>query len=331
MYHTRLYRAAKVVTQRDDLDMIQLNSFGCGLDALTTDEVQEILEDSGKVYTCLKIDEVSNLGAARIRLRSLLAALKQQSDGRKLVDDEALDKAIYDNLKVCSCAPTGKLDVQREAQSTKFPRAEFTKRMKEEKWTILAPQMAPIHFEILEPIFEYHGYNLQLLPAVDPGAVDVGLKYVNNDICYPSILVTGQMMEAVLSGKYDMDHTALLITQTGGGCRATNYISLIRKALKEAGYGHVPVIALALGSTNESNEGWELTPAMLKSAIPALLLGDLMMMLLYRVRPYEAVPGSTEKLFRKWMDYLKDNIAGMKFREAKRLYPKIIKDFDKLP
>ena len=331
MYHTRLYRAAKVVTQRNDLDMIQLNSFGCGLDALTTDEVQEILEASGKVYTCLKIDEVSNLGAARIRLRSLLAALKQQSDGRNMVDNDALEKSIYDNLKVCGCSPTGELDVQREATSTKFPRAEFTKRMKDEKWTILAPQMAPIHFEILEPIFAYHGYNLKLLPAVDPGAVDVGLKFVNNDICYPSILVTGQMMEAVLSGKYDMDHTALLITQTGGGCRATNYISLIRKALKEAGYGHVPVIALALGSTNESNSGWELTPAMLKSAIPALLLGDLMMMLLYRIRPYEAVPGSTQKLFRKWMDYLKDNIAGMKLREAKKLYPKIIKEFDELP
>ena len=330
MYHTRLYRAAKVVTQRDDLDMIQLNSFGCGLDALTTDEVQEILEGSGKVYTCLKIDEVSNLGAARIRLRSLLAALKQQSDGVAANDDE-IDRAIFDNITTATCSPSGELKVQREAESVKFPRAEFTKQMREEGWTILAPQMAPIHFEILEPIFAKHGYNLKLLPSVDPGAVDVGLKYVNNDICYPSILVTGQMMEAVLSGEYDMDHTALLITQTGGGCRATNYISLIRKGLHEAGYGHVPVIALALGHTNEENSGWELTPAMLKSAVPALLMGDLMMMLLYRVRPYEAEKGSTEKLFRKWMDYLRENIAGMKWKDAKKLYPVIIKEFDELP
>ena len=331
MYHTRLYRSAKVVTQRNDLDLIQLNSFGCGLDALTTDEVQEILEASGKVYTVLKIDEVSNLGAARIRVRSLLAALNQQSDGHGMPSDAELSRAIYDNLRPCGCGPTGEFNAQREAESTQFPRAEFTERMKEEGWTILAPQMAPIHFEILEPIFAYHGFNLKLLPAVDPGAVDVGLKYVNNDICYPSILVTGQMMEAVLSGEYDMDRTALLITQTGGGCRATNYISLIRKALKEAGYGHVPVIALALGSTNEHNSGWELTPAMIKSAIPALLLGDLMMMLLYRVRPYEAVPGSTHKLYRKWMDYIKDHIAGMKFKEARNLYPQIIKEFDELP
>ncbi|MGN0960173.1 MAG: acyl-CoA dehydratase activase-related protein, partial [Coriobacteriales bacterium] len=172
MYHTRLYRAAKVVTQRNDLDLIQLNSFGCGLDALTTDEVQEILEGSGKVYTCLKIDEVSNLGAARIRLRSLLAALRQQSNAASAIDEEALDKAIYDNLKVCGCSPSGCLDVQREAESTEFPRAEFTKQMKDEGWTILAPQMSPIHFELLIPVFKRFGYNMELLPAVDPGAVE---------------------------------------------------------------------------------------------------------------------------------------------------------------
>ena len=331
MYHTRLYRAAKVVTQRNDLDLIQLNSFGCGLDALTTDEVQEILEGSGKVYTCLKIDEVSNLGAARIRLRSLLAALRQQSNAASAIDEKALDKAIYDNLKVCGCSPSGCLDVQREAESTEFPRVEFTKQMKDEGWTILAPQMSPIHFELLIPVFKRFGYNMELLPAVDPGAVEAGLKYVNNDICYPSILVTGQILEAVTSGRYDMSRTAVMISQTGGGCRATNYISLIRKGLKEAGYGHVPVVALALGSTNESNSGWNLTPPMLKAAVPALLMGDLLMMLLYRVRPYEAEPGSANALFDKWMAYLNENVATMKLREAKKLYPQIIREFDQLP
>ena len=113
--------------------------------------------------------------------------------------------------------------------------------MKEAGYTILCPQMAPIHFELLIPIFRSNGYNLELLPSVDHGAVDAGLKYVNNDICYPSILVTGQIMEAVLSGRYDTDKLAVIITQTGGGCRATNYISLIRKALKAAGLAHVPV------------------------------------------------------------------------------------------
>lgn len=130
--------------------------------------------------------------------------------------------------------------IQREGASTEFERAQFTKEMKEAGYTILCPQMAPIHFDLLLPIFRANGYNLELLPAVDHGAVDAGLKYVNNDICYPSILVTGQIMEAVMSGRYDTDKLAVIITQTGGGCRATNYIALIRKALKSVGLSHIP-------------------------------------------------------------------------------------------
>jgi predicted CoA-substrate-specific enzyme activase len=332
MYHTRLYRCAKVVTQRNDLDLIQLNSFGCGLDALTTDQVQEILEQSGKVYTCLKIDEVSNLGAARIRVRSLLAALKQQEEA-SFLDVDSLDEldVLVSNLEDSAQKANVTFNIQRQANSTEFPRVEFTKKMKDDGWTILAPQMAPYHFELLQPIFNANGYNFVLLPSVDPGAVDAGLKFVNNDICYPSILVTGQIMEAVTSGKYDMNKTAVLITQTGGGCRATNYISLIRKALKDAGLAHVPVIALALNATNEHNEGFSITAHMLKLAVPALLMGDLLMMLLYRVRPYETEPGSTNALFRKWMDYLVEKLPYMKWREAKRLYAQIIREFDELP
>ena len=302
MFHTRLYNAAKVVTERDDLDLVQLNSFGCGLDALTTDEVQEILEASGKVYTLLKIDEVSNLGAARIRLRSLLAALDQKE----------------------ACG--------RVAASTEFPRVEYTKEMQDSgEYTILAPQMSPIHFELLVPVFHHYGYSLELLPSVDPKAVDAGLKYVNNDICYPSILVTGQIMEAATSGRYDMDHTAFIITQTGGGCRATNYISLIRKGLHEAGLGHVPVISLAFNDTGERNSGFEVTPKMLKTALPALVVGDLLMMCLYRVRPYEKVPGSANELFRKWMDWMKDNECELSLlRDMPRVYRQIVSDFDRL-
>ena len=303
MYHTRLYNCAQVVTENECLDLVQLNSFGCGLDALTTDQVQEILERSGKVYTVLKIDEVSNLGAARIRIRSLLAALKQQNG------------------------------TQCNIKSTEFPRVEYTKEMQESgKYTILAPQMSPIHFELLVPIFHHFGYNLELLPSVDPKAVDAGLKYVNNDICYPSILVTGQIMEAATSGRYDMDHTAFIITQTGGGCRATNYISLIRKGLFEAGLGHVPVISLAFNDTGERNSGFEVTPAMLKKAIPSLLVGDLLMMCLYRVRPYEKEPGSAQKLFRKWMDWMKEHECELSLlRDMPKVYQDIVKDFDALP
>lgn len=384
MYHTRLYRAAKVVTQRDDLDLIQLNSFGCGLDAITTDQVQEILEGSGKIYTVLKIDEVSNLGAARIRVRSLLAALKDQAeeraeqasiaggcpvcgfDGDKLeADVKAREAAIEAKTGkreaeagaaiAAEIARESAEEVEQEhrimtkeeeealaealkgdhalkAESTAFPKVQFTKEMKDAGYTILCPQMAPIHFDLLLPIFKANGYNMELLPAVDHGAVDAGLKYVNNDICYPSILVTGQIMEAVTSGKYDTDKLAVIITQTGGGCRATNYISLIRKALKAAGLGHIPVISLAFKKLDESNPGFKLSATMLYNAIFALLYGDLLMQCLYRTRPYEIEPHAAENLFNYWMAKCKKQVSeGEKFGRYKKTVRAIVDDFDNLP
>lgn len=384
MYHTRLYRAAKVVTQRDDLDLIQLNSFGCGLDAITTDQVQEILEGSGKIYTVLKIDEVSNLGAARIRVRSLLAALKDQAeeraeqasiaggcpvcgfDGDKLEADvkarEAAIEAktgkreaeagaaiaaeiaresaeeveqehrIMTKEEEKALAEALKGDHTLKAESTAFPKVQFTKEMKDAGYTILCPQMAPIHFDLLLPIFKANGYNMELLPAVDHGAVDSGLKYVNNDICYPSILVTGQIMEAVTSGKYDTDKLAVIITQTGGGCRATNYISLIRKALKAAGLGHIPVISLAFKKLDESNPGFKLSATMLYNAIFALFYGDLLMQCLYRTRPYEIEPHAAENLFNYWMAKCKKQVSeGEKFGRYKKTVRAIVDDFDNLP
>jgi len=363
MYHTRLYAAAKVACERTDLDLIQLNSFGCGLDALTTDQVQEILEASGKVYTVLKIDEVSNLGAARIRVRSLLAALSNQAEeaaeaaaavpacptvemADKLLEDferrrtaktgtsEAqAGAAIAEANANASSAPAAASRVARKAGTTEFPKIEFTKQMKDDGYTILAPQMAPYHFELLVPIFHAYGYNLELLPAVDHGAVDAGLKYVNNDICYPSILTTGQIMEAVTSGRYDTDHLAVLITQTGGGCRATNYIALIRKALKAANLGHVPVISLALqGNVDESNEGFNITIPMLKQAVYAFCYGDMLMMALYRTRPYEVEPGSAQRLFDHWMAVCKAEIsAGTNRTQFAKTIQAIVDDFDTLP
>ena len=367
MYHTRLYAAAKVATQRDDLDLIQLNSFGCGLDALTTDQVQEILEASGKVYTVLKIDEVSNLGAARIRVRSLLAALKDKTDERAeanrapmacptvamnkeysteaaVPEDEMKEHSRHAKMRMDSktglteaeaarvVAQADALIKQREASSTEFEKVQFTKEMKEAGYTILCPQMAPIHFDLLVEIFRKNGYNFELLPSVDHGAVDAGLKYVNNDICYPSILVTGQIMEAVMSGRYDTDKLAVIITQTGGGCRATNYIALIRKALAAAGLGHIPVISLSFRKLEESNPGFEITPKMLLQAIYGVLYGDLLMMCLYRTRPYEAEPGAAQALFDHWMAECKSQLArGLKRAEWKRTVRKIVEDFDTLP
>ena len=399
MYHTRLYAAAKVATQRTDLDLIQLNSFGCGLDALTTDQVQEILEAAGKVYTVLKIDEVSNLGAARIRVRSLLAALRDQQEeadearrteligkscpaiaaaeqtiasmdaaiadfeqkredrtGETLanaasivadrmsytaradeepetVEDQTAQTQVARTLDKISSQGVRRTGLDEKKFSTEFPRVEFTKEMKESGYTILAPQMAPYHFELLVPIFHAYGYNLELLPSVDHGAVDAGLKYVNNDICYPSILVTGQIMEAVTSGRYDTNRLAVLITQTGGGCRATNYIALIRKALKAAGLGHVPVISLALqGHLDEHNSGFEVTLPMLKQAVYALSYGDLLMTALYRTRPYEAVEGDAQQRFDRWMSICKEQVGrGIKRREFGKTCKAIVEEFDTMP
>ena len=226
MYHSRLYAAANFVKTRDDLDLIQLNSFGCGLDAVTTDEVYEILDGSGKIYTCLKIDEVNNLGAARIRVRSLLAALRAKDAQKR----------------------------ERTIKPSSIEKVAFTKEMRKD-YTILCPQMSPVHFSLLEAAFNANGYHLEVLPNDNKHAVDVGLKYVNNDACYPSLIVVGQIMDALLSGKYDLNKTAVIMSQTGGGCRASNYIAFIRRALKKAGMEQVPVISLNLSGL-ESNPGF---------------------------------------------------------------------------
>ena len=341
MYHSRLYRAARFVASRNDLDLIQLNSFGCGLDALTTDQVQEILEASGKIYTVLKIDEVSNLGAARIRIRSLMAALKEQREEleREAAAGELKPVGPVDvrradgSLERARRGQNPRVPVWREAKSAAFHKVRFTKEMQLEGYTILCPQMAPIHFELVEQLLKGAGYNVVLLPSVDRGAVDAGLKYVNNDICYPSILVTGQIMEAIESGKYDLSKTAVIISQTGGGCRATNYIALIRKALRDSGHPDVPVISLTAASgLDEDNPGFNIfKPDVVVGAVYALLYGDLMMQMLHRVRPYEAKPGSADALYDVWMDRCKSQIVGIRRGDFLKLCQDTVDAFETLP
>ena len=339
MYHSRLYAAARFVTMRNDLDLIQLNSFGCGLDALTTDQVQEILEASGKIYTVLKIDEVSNLGAARIRIRSLMAALKDQEAERAA--EAAASGDAYEPGEASPVAPSTDapvfathkyaLEAQRASKSAAFPKVAFTEEMRDAGYTILCPQMAPIHFDLIKEVFQAAGYNLELLPSTDRGAVEAGLRYVNNDICYPSILVTGQIMEAIESGRYDLSRTAVVITQTGGGCRATNYIALIRKALRESGHADIPVISLSAVKLDEQNPGFKLTPAMLKACVYSVLFGDLMMQMLYRTRPYEAEPGSANALFEEFMDRARRMVPTFTRRSFTKLSREAIDAFDVLP
>lgn len=303
MYHSRLYAAASYVKTVDNLDLIQLNSFGCGLDAVTTDQVNDILTGSDKIYTCLKIDEVNNLGAARIRIRSLLSAIRVKEKQKE----------------------------KRTLHSSAINKVAFTEQMRKE-YTILCPQMSPIHFDILETAFNACGYHFEVLENDNRRAIDVGLKYVNNDACYPSLMVVGQIMDALLSGRYDVNKVAVIMTQTGGGCRATNYIGFIRRALEKAGIPQVPVISLNMAGI-ESNPGFHLNFEMLMRAAYAAVFGDIFMRCTYRMRPYEKEPGSVEAVHQKWLKKCREFVSAkhMNFFTFKKMCRQMIEEFDQIP
>ncbi len=301
VFHARLYAAADYVGKHDHLELVQLTSFGCGVDAVTTDQVEEILSSYDKMYTLIKIDEVNNLGAVRIRIRSLLASMnkrikekrEQQGNG-----DYGINKKI------------------------------FTKEMRKD-YTILIPQMAPIHFELLESAVKNCGYNVKLLKECTAHTVETGLKYVNNDACYPSILTTGQMIEALQSGEYDLNKTALIMSQTGGGCRATNYIGFIRKALKDAGFANIPVISFNVVGM-EKMPGFKLTPELLEKLIKCVIYGDLLQKMLTKNRAYEVNKGETQKLFETWMEKCKKLLEKSTNKEFKQSIYDIVNDFEKI-
>lgn len=466
-YHSRLYAAAHFVASYPGLELVQLNSFGCGLDAITTDQVAEILADKADVYTLLKIDEVSNLGAAKIRLRSLKAAVEEREANKareaaaaKAMEDQqaaaeraaeeakvkaesdleaakaalaeaqaaveaaqkkvdAETQAVHDAVKASQAStakavqgpkPTGfrktgptaptpgrqilldstmaanpkltkamreasKRAAERDLQaaaankngtsdgttgvtnaknakksghnnatmSRYAHREKFVKDMKK-NYTIVGPQMSPIHMSLVEAVIRSGGYKFDILKHASRGDVETGLKYVNNDACYPAIMVVGQLIDAILEGKYDPDHVALAITQTGGMCRATNYFGLIRKALVDAGYPQIPVIAISTQGL-EDNPGFKATLPLLHRAIKALILGDLLMKCLYRVRPYEVEKGSANKLYELWDAIVRETIEHHGYSKTAAKTPsikkgylpynvlakEIVKSFDNLP
>ncbi len=307
-YHTRLYEAAAQVATEPDLNVVQLNSFGCGVDAVTTDQVQEILERVGDVYTVLKIDEVSNLGAARIRLRSLQAA--------------TAERPAFD--------PTAEID-------TTIPDPVFGLEEKATH-TVYVPQMAPIHFRMLEPIFRHSaGLNIEVLEHASAEDVECGLKYVHNDACYPAIMVIGQLINKFVTGGADPDKSTVAITQTGGMCRATNYVGLLRKGLKDAGYPQVPVLAVSTQGL-ETNPGFKLSAGLAYRAIQGLVLGDLLQNVLLRVRPYERIEGSAMELYSRWDAITREffDNAGYSPTLKRRvgyswLIKQIVREFDELP
>ena len=293
-YHSRLYAAASFVASQPNLELIQINSFGCGLDAIVIDQVKEILEAHHRIFTVVKLDEINNLGAARIRIRSLLAALQEK--GRIFLAHQSEEQAA-------TCPPA------------------FTDEMKQ-RHTILAPQLSPIHFQFLEPGFQKAGYQLVVLPAPNQTAIDEGLQFVNNDACYPTIIVVGQLLQTLKSGKYDLATTSVILAQTGGGCRATNYVAIARKALQDAGMPQVPVLTLGGPS------GLSLTFSLLESLIISIIYGDLLMRVLYRVRPYEKSPGSAQKLCDIWSAKCRQDMQIDTKHNFKNNIFGIVRDFD---
>ena len=302
VYHSRLYKAAIFAGQRDDLEIIQLNSFGCGLDAVTTDEVDELLAENNKLYTVLKIDEGSNLGAAKIRIRSLKAALDER------------DKMGTKSRKI----------------NNPYKRRLFTKEMRNDGYTLLVPQMSPIHFQYFEPAMRAAGYNAVLLPAVTKESEEEGLRYVNNDACYPTIVTLGQIIYALKSGEYDLSKTGVFMSQTGGGCRASNYVALLRKALHDLGMEQIPVISFNMVGL-ERNPGFSITPRLALQLIYGSLYGDLMMKCLYRIRPYEIESGSAQAVMDSWFEKITKNIDDLNKKTFRKNLEYIVHDFDSIP
>lgn len=297
-YHSRLYRAAQYIVQHQNLELVELNSFGCGLDAIVADQVQEILAQGHKIHTLLKIDEGSNLGAIRIRLRSLLFVMNHRKISNTPVEPYSYHKAV------------------------------FTKEDKA-KNVILAPSMTPIHFPLFKPAFDHEGYRIEMLPHQGQEAIDTGLAYIHNDACYPAIMSLGQIITALKSCKYDLKHTSVIISQTGGCCRATNYIGMIRKALDDANMGDVAILSLTTKGLNKQ-PGFQPHLGFWNRLVMAMIYGDALQQALYRTRPYEKVKGTAEKLFHKWQEKCIVDLKDAKFSTFKKNIHNLISEFDNI-
>lgn len=309
-YHSRLYHAAEFVSRTEGFQIVELNSFGCGLDSIVADQVKDILSAKHKIHTLLKIDEGTNLGAVTIRLRSLQSVMERSM--RKHHNSEAPVETVVDDTPAYD-----------------YERVVFTEEMRK-TYKILVPQMSPLHFQLLEPVLKSEGYDFDMLPAPTRDDVETGLKYINNDACYPAIIVVGQLMSALLSGKYDVNKTAVIISQTGGGCRATNYIGYLRKALIDAGMKQVPILSLN-ASDMERQPGFKLTKSFLHRMIQAVVYGDALMQCVLATRPYEINPGSADALCDYWVKKLRERITKANIFQYSKYIKNIIEDFDNLP
>ncbi len=285
-WHGRLYRAARLAASRPELELVQLTSFGCGPDAVTADQVQELLHEAGKPHTLIKIDEGESLGAARIRLRSLLAAAQERREAR------AGNGAGFPGA---ACVPSPAQPAPEPSPLTGVCRPS---RLRD--WVILAPQMAPLHFRLIEAALRGEGYDVRVLPRAGREDVELGLTRVNNDACYPAVLTIGSLLRALKQGAYRPERTALLLARTCGPCRATNYGALLRRALHLEGAAGIPV--LSINRSGPDQPCLALSAGLVHRMITGCLYADMLQRLSLACRTYERRPGATDELLETWLN-----------------------------
>lgn len=306
--HNRLYHAAHWTGRQKHVELVQLNSFGCGPDALTVDEVKSIMNEYGKNPTLIRIDEMTSPGSVRLRIRSLVESLKQKPE-------LSLEQRFLDRV----------------------PRPEtriFSK--KDKRLTVLAPQFSPFYTDFLIAAYRNQGYKIEILPMGDKESIELGLRYSNNDICYPATIVIGDLLKALRSGGYDLNQVAVGLTQTGGQCRASSYVSLLKRALLKAGYDSIPVVTAS--TTTRGKRAMNIQPGFQVKALPfamtalyGMLFGDVMAKLFYYASVREVKKGSAMALVEKYIERGKTIVNSRAKRKVFRLIMEAVHEFNELP
>lgn len=296
-FHGRLYRAFEAVSTRPDTELVQLVSFGCGIDAVTSEQMKRIAHKNKALYTMLKIDETDTLGAARIRLRSLFAVHGVEATPEPIEDPSAFDADSTNRIKESPirffsrlfkpAATTDELLAEAKTQGKSLSPQQLRGR------TLYVPQMAPVHFPILVHVLKDFGYTLKFLPNVTDHAIALGMRYVNNDACYPAIVTIGQLLEATEAKDFVPEKSAILFSQTCGPCRATNYPTLLDWALKDKGLPNLPVLTLS-GRALAGHAHLKLGIKELRRLSMAIVLGDVLQRLYLHALSGEVVKGSAD-------------------------------------
>lgn len=301
-YPNRLYRAAKWSLRFDNVEFIQLNSFGCGPDTLVIDEIADLMELSGKSYSVIRIDEQSAQGSLKLRIRSLIESFKLRDENRIKTHNQ-----------------------EKKKKTKVFTDADRNR-------TILAPFFSPFHSAYAKAAFKSLGYDIKQLPPSDKESIDLGLKYINNEICYPATLVVGDVLRALKSGEYDLNNVAVGITQTGGQCRASNYLPLIKKGLIKNGYYNVPVVGITLSNLELNKQpGFKISKIkFIRQSVLGLLYGDAISRMYYALAPREKVKGSAEKVSNKYADLAQDYIATSEIKQILSILKDAVNEFNQI-